>query len=153
LISALGLHFKSSTDFKVRLRFEMQTRFDWHEVPGLAFARQRRTAYSAIRRPEPDPDRLPFLQRADGAGCADDTAAILGSRGCYNHCSFCPIPAFYRRGGGWRGKSPDISPPRWPACRNWIYRVACNRALNAQKKKREQIMADPHRRRPPATHV
>lgn len=35
------------------------------------------------------------------------TASILGSRGCYNHCSFCPVPSFYNNGPLWRGRSPE----------------------------------------------
>ncbi len=31
--------------------------------------------------------------------------SILASRGCYNHCSFCPIPSFYNNGPLWRGRS------------------------------------------------
>jgi anaerobic magnesium-protoporphyrin IX monomethyl ester cyclase len=85
----------------------IQSGRDWRQVPGLSFSVQRRSMFSTIRRPEPDPDRFPFPWRSGGAGQADDAAAVLGSRGCYNHCSFCPIPAFYQRGGGWRGRSPD----------------------------------------------
>jgi anaerobic magnesium-protoporphyrin IX monomethyl ester cyclase len=79
---------------------------DWRQVPGLAYTIDDRTAFSTIRRPEPDPDRFPYPRRTEGVVGDDTTAAILGSRGCYNHCSFCPIPAFYQRGGGWRGRTP-----------------------------------------------
>jgi len=33
------------------------------------------------------------------------SVSILASRGCYNHCSFCPIPSFYNDGPLWRGRS------------------------------------------------
>jgi hypothetical protein len=54
------------------------------------------------RRPTSDPDIFPFpLRNTD----PKDTVSILASRGCYNHCSFCPVPSFYNSGPLWRGRS------------------------------------------------
>lgn len=70
------------------------------DIPGLAL--KGSCGPVRPRSPEKDLDRFPFPRRAS----LDRTAAILGSRGCYNHCSFCPIPSFYNRGPLWRGRSP-----------------------------------------------
>ncbi len=76
----------------------------WQTVPGLAFR-----AGAAVRRsvravPTPDLDSLPFPLREVSPG---DTVCILAARGCYNHCSFCPVPPFYPQGPLWRGRSPE----------------------------------------------
>lgn len=85
----------------------IQQHREWREVPGLAFAQGRQAIFSPTRPPDPDPDRFAWPLRPFGGDVgADETAAILASRGCYNHCTFCPIPAFERRGAGWRGRSP-----------------------------------------------
>ncbi|WP_051309942.1 B12-binding domain-containing radical SAM protein [Desulfogranum japonicum] len=55
------------------------------------------------RKPEKNPDIFPFPKRSELTG----TASILASRGCYNHCSFCPVPSFYNKGALWRGRSPE----------------------------------------------
>ena len=34
-----------------------------------------------------------------------DTRTILTSRGCFNKCTFCPVPSFW---GNWRGKSVNL---------------------------------------------
>ncbi|MCF6290886.1 MAG: radical SAM protein [Desulfobacterales bacterium] len=36
----------------------------------------------------------------------DAVISILASRGCYNHCRFCPIPSFYNKGPEWNGREP-----------------------------------------------
>ncbi|MBT8342518.1 MAG: B12-binding domain-containing radical SAM protein [Desulfatitalea sp.] len=51
---------------------------------------------------EPDDFALPERMAASG-----QSAGILGSRGCYNHCVFCPVPSFYHQGPMWRGRSPE----------------------------------------------
>ncbi len=56
------------------------------------------------RIPEANPDRFPFPLRNLNPG---DTESILASRGCYNHCSFCPVPSFYNDGPLWRGRTPQ----------------------------------------------
>lgn len=72
-----------------------------NDIAGLAV---RNTVTIALRqRPvEKEPDRFLFPQRAR----LSEPVTILGSRGCYNHCSFCLVPAFDGRGGRWRGRTP-----------------------------------------------
>jgi anaerobic magnesium-protoporphyrin IX monomethyl ester cyclase len=77
---------------------------DWRMVAGLAHRRSDGTSALAQRPPEPEPDRFPFPLRPVIDG---ETVSVLASRGCYNHCRFCPIPAFYNDGPLWRGRSPD----------------------------------------------
>jgi hypothetical protein len=48
-------------------------------------------------------DAIPFPHRTKTQ--LKQTISILASRGCYNHCSFCPIPSFYNDGPLWRGRS------------------------------------------------
>jgi len=79
------------------------------DIAGLAFnegGRVKRTG----RRPLIDPlDRLPFPVRSD-MFTEKLGGNILGSRGCYNTCSFCCINPFYGPESRWRGRSPeDIS--------------------------------------------
>ena len=77
---------------------------DWHSVAGLAYGRKDGTSALLKRAAEREPDRFPFPLRPVNDG---ETVSILASRGCYNHCRFCPIPAFYNDGPLWRGRSPD----------------------------------------------
>lgn len=57
-----------------------------------------------IHRPSPrDPDSFPLPLRHLQH---DETISILASRGCYNHCSFCPVPSFYHDGPLWIGRDP-----------------------------------------------
>ena len=73
-------------------------------VAGLASREAGEGMPVAARPPARDPDEFPFPVRdPDAAG----TLSILGSRGCYNHCIFCPIPGFYNGGPLWRGRSPE----------------------------------------------
>jgi hypothetical protein len=77
---------------------------DWRNVPGLAYRSQANIRITAPRMPEANPDRFPFpLRELESGG----TSSILASRGCYNHCSFCPVPSFYGKGPLWRGRSPN----------------------------------------------
>ena len=55
------------------------------------------------RSPEKNPDNFSFPLR----NSLDGTVTLLASRGCYNHCSFCPVPSFYNQGPLWRGRSPQ----------------------------------------------
>lgn len=75
----------------------------WRDVPGLAYRTSRGVGMASVQIPEPNPDIFPFPLRASGT---DTTASVLASRGCYNHCSFCPVPVFYHDGSLWRGRSP-----------------------------------------------
>ncbi|MDZ7582176.1 MAG: radical SAM protein [Deltaproteobacteria bacterium] len=85
----------------------IDAKLDWQSVPGLAFAKDDQICFPAARRPDPGPDKFAFPLRAESKTVAEkDTAAVLASRGCYNHCSFCPIPVFYNRRALWRGRSP-----------------------------------------------
>ena len=89
---------------------------DWRGVAGLAFERGGSVSFPTPRPPAEDPDRFAFpYYPPDQVVAPDDTAALLASRGCYNHCAFCPIPAFYNRGPLWRGRRPDrvIEEVRW----------------------------------------
>ena len=56
-----------------------------------------------LRQPAKHPDDFAFPWRTS----LDGTVTLLGSRGCYNHCSFCPVPSFYNQGPLWRGRSPE----------------------------------------------
>lgn len=90
------------------LAASLDRNLDWRRVPGLAFAKDGQISFPASRPPDPEPDRFAFPFRvATGSVNREDTAAVLASRGCYNHCSFCPIPVFYNRSALWRGRSPE----------------------------------------------
>jgi anaerobic magnesium-protoporphyrin IX monomethyl ester cyclase len=74
------------------------------KIDGLAHRSPEGFRIVGFRTPLRDPDLFDFPLRAnDGFR----TASILGSRGCYNHCSFCPVPSFYNKGPLWRGRSPE----------------------------------------------
>ncbi len=72
------------------------------DVAGLALRRPSGQVKHTVRQPEKTPDRFPFPVRVHGP---EQATGILASRGCYNHCSFCPVPPFYNRGALWRGRS------------------------------------------------
>ncbi len=74
------------------------------KIEGLAYRKGDKIEMAGLRMPIHDPDIFDFPLRAD-AGLR--TALILGSRGCYNHCTFCPVPSFYNNGPLWRGRSPE----------------------------------------------
>lgn len=73
-------------------------------IPGLALSSMKNTPLLVKRTLEIDPDRFPFPLRDCGP---DETVSILASRGCYNHCRFCPIPSYYNDGPLWQGRSPE----------------------------------------------
>jgi len=75
----------------------------WKHISGLAFHEGNDIRTSGHRKPV-DPDRFAFPQRLNNY---EKTASILASRGCYNQCSFCPVPAFYNNGPLWRGRTPE----------------------------------------------
>lgn len=77
---------------------------EWRDVPGLVCRVSGEVRTTAPRIPEANPDAFAFPLRDQEH---DSTVSILASRGCYNHCSFCPIPAFYGRGPLWRGRTPE----------------------------------------------
>lgn len=72
-------------------------------IEGLALQSCLDDDTSCMRIPEKNPDTFAFPKRSSLEG----TVSILGSRGCYNHCSFCPVPSFYNQGTLWRGRSPQ----------------------------------------------
>ncbi|WP_457550997.1 B12-binding domain-containing radical SAM protein, partial [Desulfobacula sp.] len=72
-------------------------------IEGLALKSCLLDNASRIRTPEKYPDVFAFPKRSFLKG----TVTILASRGCYNHCSFCPVPSFYNQGSLWRGRSPQ----------------------------------------------
>ncbi|MCP4023876.1 MAG: B12-binding domain-containing radical SAM protein [Desulfobacteraceae bacterium] len=71
-------------------------------IQGLALRSCLENDRSRMRIPEKNPDIFAFPKRSSLEG----VVTILGSRGCYNHCSFCPVPSFYNQGSLWRGRSP-----------------------------------------------
>jgi len=48
-----------------------------------------------------------LIPRRTRAGLARSGGTVLGSRGCYGSCSFCPINDFYGANPLWRGRSPE----------------------------------------------
>ena len=88
------------------LAVRLELGISWREIPGLASRDDRGIAVylHSKRIPEPNPDVFPPpLRNFSSSG----SAGILGSRGCYNHCRFCTIPAFYNNGPLWRGRAPE----------------------------------------------
>jgi radical SAM superfamily enzyme YgiQ (UPF0313 family) len=74
------------------------------QIKGLAYRAGEEIRMAGPRPPLRDLDLFERPLRAHGRF---RTASILGSRGCYNHCSFCPVPSFYNNGPLWRGRSPE----------------------------------------------
>ena len=91
----------------VQLAGALAHKRNFRAVPGIAFERDGSIAFPSPRPPALDPDRFRFPFHPEDAEDDNDTASILGSRGCYNCCAFCPIPVFYNRGPLWRGRSPE----------------------------------------------
>jgi anaerobic magnesium-protoporphyrin IX monomethyl ester cyclase len=73
------------------------------DIPGLALKTEIRTAGTIFKSPVKNPDAFAFPVRSSLAG----TVTVLASRGCYNQCSFCPVPPFYNKGALWRGRSVE----------------------------------------------
>ena len=87
------------------LVIRLEWRKNWREIPGLAARDNQGRVLLLPRPPEPNPDLFSFPLRQHDAF---DTAGVLASRGCYNQCRFCSIPAFYRSGPAWRGRRPEM---------------------------------------------
>lgn len=81
----------------------LETGADPGNIPGLALSRADGTHILKKRGVEKNLDRFQTPVRDCPPG---STVSILGSRGCYNHCRFCPIPSFYNNGPLWNGRSP-----------------------------------------------
>jgi anaerobic magnesium-protoporphyrin IX monomethyl ester cyclase len=73
------------------------------EVAGLALRRGDDVVFTAPR-PLPELDQLPRPdRRGEPARCFGHAVMpLVGSRGCYGHCSFCCIAAWHEVGGGGR---------------------------------------------------
>jgi anaerobic magnesium-protoporphyrin IX monomethyl ester cyclase len=74
-------------------------------VEGVALRSNGQASFPRVRGPVESPDRLafplrPFLD-------SEQTVSVLASRGCYNHCSFCLVPALDQGKTMWRGRSPE----------------------------------------------
>lgn len=72
-------------------------------IQGLVLKTNMGSQENMARKPSKDLDGFAFPQRPSQG----NSATILASRGCYNHCSFCPVPSFYNQGPLWRGRSPE----------------------------------------------
>lgn len=83
---------------------KLQRRKEWRNISGLAYRAKNKVVCNGFRKPEKNLDIFPFPVRNDDPG---DTSSILASRGCYNLCSFCPVPSFYNSGPLWRGRTPS----------------------------------------------
>lgn len=73
------------------------------DIPGLASRKDGIPKMTGPREPNANLDSLPnplrpYLER-------EKTVSVLASRGCYNACDFCLIPAMGRRRNPWRGRS------------------------------------------------
>ncbi|SMC66104.1 Radical SAM superfamily enzyme YgiQ, UPF0313 family [Desulfocicer vacuolatum DSM 3385] len=86
---------------------ELANRLDkgeaFHGIEGLASRKNGGLIKTPVRSPEKNPDHFAFPWRSSLEG----TVTVLASRGCYNHCSFCPVPSFYNQGPLWRGRTPE----------------------------------------------
>lgn len=81
----------------------LQKKQSWHDIDNIAYAKEKKISINRKGK-HLDPDLIPFPMRELKY---IETASILASRGCYNHCTFCPIPPFYAKGPLWRGRSPQ----------------------------------------------
>ena len=75
------------------------------EGPGCAGRKNGEPYLDQVGTPPPVLDRLPEPVRP-GLD-SEDTVSVLASRGCYNGCSFCLIPALNGGKTLWRGRSPE----------------------------------------------
>jgi len=79
----------------------------WRAVQGLSFRKGSVVARNESRPLIADLDLLPFPLRTDRAlrEARGVTPYVLGSRGCYNECTFCYLNAFYGAGPCWRART------------------------------------------------
>lgn len=84
---------------------------DWKRIHGIAYVEDGRVVLTPPRPLIEDLDELPFQARDTLPEVMRRVgpASIITSRGCYGHCAFCSIHAFYRISPGkkWRGRSPQ----------------------------------------------
>ena len=74
-------------------------------VPGLARRGGGLPILTAPRAPRNNLDLLPFPARPFLK--QEKTVSVQASRGCYNGCDFCLVPALGGGGNPWRGRSVD----------------------------------------------
>jgi radical SAM superfamily enzyme YgiQ (UPF0313 family) len=74
-------------------------------VEGVALRLDGKASFPRKRLPIESPDRLAFPLRPYLD--SEETVSILASRGCYNHCSFCLVPALDQGKAVWRGRSTE----------------------------------------------
>ncbi|MEK7700245.1 MAG: B12-binding domain-containing radical SAM protein, partial [Planctomycetota bacterium] len=76
-------------------------------VPGLAVRGENGKVVFQPRPPMKDLDNLPFPVRTNVDLYKKKGIAVYiqGSRGCYNHCTFCYLNPFYIQATPWRGRS------------------------------------------------
>ena len=75
------------------------------QVKGVALRSCGNASFPRMRGPIESPDRLAFPLRPSLD--SEQTVSVLASRGCYNHCSFCLVPALDKGETRWRGRSPE----------------------------------------------
>jgi radical SAM superfamily enzyme YgiQ (UPF0313 family) len=84
----------------------LTTDTDPETVKGIAFLKKGEVLLTERRPVFENLDSLPFpIRTHDQLTSTGHT--ILGSRGCYNNCTFCYINNFYGVRCHWRGRSPD----------------------------------------------
>ena len=76
-------------------------------IPGLAVRGENGKVVFQPRPPMKDLDNLPFPVRTNVDLYKKKGIAVYiqGSRGCYNHCTFCYLNPFYIQATPWRGRS------------------------------------------------
>jgi anaerobic magnesium-protoporphyrin IX monomethyl ester cyclase len=82
-----------------------------HRVEGIGFRNKNGGMFTTEPRPNPaDLDILPFPTRTPPfyTYLGIPIANILGSRGCFGHCSFCSITAWYRKNTGPRFRQRSV---------------------------------------------
>jgi len=72
-------------------------------LEGLAAREDGKATLFGLRAPIDPLDQLPFPLRPSLE--SEESVSILASRGCYNGCSFCLIPALDGGKAAWRGRS------------------------------------------------
>jgi len=79
-------------------------------IRGLAFRREAELVVTPPRPLCPDLDALPFPRRPDEppVHLGIPTAFLVGSRGCYGHCTFCCINAWINEAGGPRYRERSV---------------------------------------------
>ena len=75
------------------------------QVEGVALRSHGKASFPRMRDPVEAPDGLAFPLRPSLE--FEQTVSVLASRGCYNQCSFCLVPALDRGKAMWRGRSPQ----------------------------------------------